>query len=145
MSSIIEFLKKVYPDFAQARKFRRDIRKQYRQNLKALDRGDDVSLVMVGEDREDYLTRRAEKAAVNADHLVKKSGSQSDPFVYRITSDEDEVRDAFKDTIKKINRRNWLSYGVEFLFVGFVLLVFAFSISIGAFGIENIVDWLMSA
>ncbi|MFD1570342.1 hypothetical protein [Halorubrum laminariae] len=61
MSSIVDFLKKVYPDFAQARKFRRDIRRQYRQNLKALDRGDDVSLVMVGEDKEDYLTRRAEK------------------------------------------------------------------------------------
>lgn len=143
MSSIIQFLKKVYPDFAQARKFRRNIRKQYRKNLKALDRGDDVSLVMVGEDREDYLTQRAEKAAVNADHLIKKSGSRSDPYLYRITSGEDEVRDAFEDTIRKINRRNWMSYGVEFLFVEFVFLIFAFSISVGAYGIENIVNWLM--
>lgn len=143
MSSIVNFLRKVYPDFAQARKSRREIRQQYRKNLKALDREDDVSLVMTTDNETGYLTRRAEKAAVDVDHLIKKHGSRSDPYFYRITSNDEIVEESFNEAIKKIDRRNILSYIVEIFFVVFVILIFSFSISIGAYGVENIIEWLI--
>lgn len=144
MSSIVDFLKKVYPDFAKARKSRREIRQKYRENLKALERDDTVTLVMTSNDKTGYLTKRSEKAATEADHLSKKYGSESDPFRYKITQDKDEVRNAFENVIEEIDRRNKLSYGVEILFVAFVILAFTLSISIGAYGVENLIEWLIN-
>lgn len=143
MSSIVNFLRKVYPDFAEARKARRDIRQQYRKNWKALERNDDVSLILETNNNTEYLTRRAEEAAVEADHLIKKYGSQSDLYQYRLTSNEKEVKEKFKKTITKIDRRNWLSYFMEFVFIAFVTLSFAASVLIGVSGVDKIVEWLV--
>jgi len=139
MSQVVAFLKKIYPNFSEARQSRRKIRQQYRKNQKALDRDDDVELVMTTNDNTGYLTSRSEETAIEADHLIQKHGSESDPLSYRVTDDKNAVKTAFSSVITEISRRNWLSYAIEILFIVFVILCFSLSIILGAYSIESLI------
>ncbi|NHX41406.1 MULTISPECIES: hypothetical protein [Haloarcula] len=145
MSQIVGFFKKIYPNFSEARKSRRKIRQQYRKNQKALDRDDDVELVMTKNDNTGYLTSRSEETAIEADHLVQKYGSESDPFSYRVMDNKRAVKKAFSSVITEISRRNLLSYATEILFIVFVVLTFSLSIILGAYSMENLISSIAGA
>lgn len=140
MSSVADTLRGIFPDFEKARRARRRIRRQYRENLKSLERGDSVKILQPSEPDAAYLNRKSEEACSKSDHLIRENGSHSRRFSYQIRSNPDEVREAMEVVIRLINRQNYVSIIAEGGLIIFGVLIVGFAIFLGMAGIETAFD-----
>ncbi|KAA9398518.1 hypothetical protein Har1130_03695 [Haloarcula sp. CBA1130] len=140
MSAALDTLRDLFPDFGKARRERNRIRKRYRDNLNALDRDDAVFTISSRDYSPEYLGNRTEKKLSDADHLIQKHGSQSDPHSYQVTSNEDEVEEAMADVVTSITRRNYLNIFAEIVFIVFTVVCISLAILLAIAGIGTVVS-----
>lgn len=144
MSAAFDILRDLFPDFAKARRERNRIRKRYRDNLNALDRDDIVFTISKRDYSPEYLGNRTEKKLSDADHLIKKHGSQSNPHSYQITSNKDEVEEAMEDVVKSITRWNYLNIFAEIVFIVFTVGCISLAVYLSIAGIGTAVSQIAS-
>lgn len=142
MSAILDTLRDLFPDFAKARRKRNKIRKRYRDNLNALDRDDLVWIISSRDYATEFLGNRTEKKLSDADHLIQKHGSKSDPHSYQVTSNEDEVEEAMEAVVKSINRMNYLNLFAEIVFIVFTVVCISLAVYLAIAGIGTVVSQL---
>lgn len=140
MSAALDTLRDLFPDFGKARRERNRIRKRYRDNLNALNRDDVVFTISSRDYSPEYLGNRTEEKLSDADHLIQKHGSQSDPYSYQVTSNEEEVKEAMEDVIKSITQRNYLNILAEIVFIVFTVVFISFAAFLAIVGIDTVVS-----
>ncbi|GAB7090989.1 hypothetical protein JCM18237_12600 [Halorubrum luteum] len=143
MDAILKPLQRLFPDFGTARKERNRIRYQCKENLNALERGDDLQTINSGEYQIEYLHNRAENTCVQIDHLIKKYGSLTGPGFYKIVStDTSDLESNLEKAITQIWRKNALSWVFEAVFIVFIVGILGGAVFLGIVGVDAIVDGL---
>lgn len=136
--SVFEALQNLFPDFAEARRKRRSIRKEYRDKLNSIKRNEGVEAGTRLAVAPQYLVGRAEHKFTTVNHLIQKYGSISSSRSYRIKDNQDEVEEAIEELTTAITLRNWISIGTEIVFIIFVVGSLATSLFLGLVGIDAI-------
>ncbi|WP_152420096.1 hypothetical protein [Halorubrum distributum] len=136
--SVFEALQKLFPDFGEARRKRRSIRKEYRDRLNSIKRNEGVEAGTRLAVAPQYLGDRAEQKFTRVNHLIQEYGSISSSRSYRIKDNQDEVEEAIDELISAITLRNWISIGTEIVFIVFVVGALATSLFLGLVGVDAI-------
>jgi len=117
-----------FPNFHKARGERNKIRIRYRENLKALDRDDELYIVSDLDYQPEYLHNFAEKHQVETNHLIKENGSPMSTTAYKITKNKSEIETSLEKSIRAIRLQNYISYLGEIFLMIMVLLTIGLAI-----------------
>lgn len=140
MSSVVEILRSLFPNFEKARLERRRIRQRYRKNFAALDRSNSqLYIITTSEFSPEHLPNWIEKRQIKADHLIQKHGAAVNNEIYRFYDDDySKVKSEMEYTVRGITAQNWLSILLEMVFIIFVVMSLSMAVYIGIAGLDTI-------
>lgn len=139
MSLIPDTLGILYPDFAKARRERRKIRRQCLNNLAEIGRSNELYRIDFDGDNLEFLNRKAEQYAVEADSLLKSEGSPVGAGVYKINYREHStIEEELENCVIEINKQNYLSLGAQIVLIIFVVGAVSLALFLGIIGIGSL-------
>lgn len=147
MESILKLLRAIFPDFKTARNERTLIRVQCKENLNALERGDDLKIITSDNFQVEHLHNWTENTCVQINHLIKKYGSMSGPAYYKISSSTDasDLESQLEKASIQIRIKNGLNWLLTGVFVVFVVGVLGAAIFLGIVGVDAVIDGVQKA
>lgn len=142
MKFLLEIIQSTLPDFRTARRERVKIRRLYRKNKTALDRDSgEVCVITTTNYSPEYLPNWIEKHQIQTDHLIQEYGSAVSNREFRIPQERrEEIKNYLSKTVNMISLYNYVSLGIEIVFIIFIIFCICISIYAGIAGIGSIIS-----